>query len=270
MLRELLAKLAGKNPVPAIPAIPVIGCMATMPTRLASFERMLASILPQLDRLHVFLDGFAEVPDCLAGRPKCLVEHVPAGSGLHNGSRFLVPARYGQEAIYVFLDDDLLYPGDYVARLVAGLARHGHRAIVGFHGGLFRPPLESYVRDTKVLHFAAALKRDTPVDVLGSGTMAFHASVITPAPERWRHPRLDDLSLALDAVAAGVRLIALRRPARWLRPIAQDQEDSLWRSIKRDDSLPTRLMHDILACQAQATNSQTASCGPATPEPAGL
>ncbi|NTV97038.1 MAG: glycosyltransferase family 2 protein [Thiobacillus sp.] len=274
MLRDLLP---GWFRRPSRPAAPVVGCLATMPSRLDSLPIMLASILPQLDRLYVFLDGFAEVPGCLAGRPNCLVEHIPAGSGLHNASRFLVPEREGPEAIFVCLDDDIVYPADYVVRLVAGLERHGRRALVGIHGGLFRPPHASYVRDCEVLHFAARLGRDTRVDVLGSGTLAFHASTLQMRPESWRHPRFDDLSLAVDAAAAGVELVALGRPKKWLRPIAQSQPDSLWRSIKRDDRLATRLMRDIVAIRTgrmpdrvQAASSQNASWGPGVSDPAGM
>src|SRR6185436_20345876 len=32
-------------------------------------------------------------------------------------------------------DDDVLYPGDYVKRLIEGLGRYSYRSVVGFHGG---------------------------------------------------------------------------------------------------------------------------------------
>ncbi|TCJ13419.1 hypothetical protein EZJ19_10230 [Parasulfuritortus cantonensis] len=227
-------------------SLPVVGAMATMPTRADSFRVMLDSVLPQLDLLYVFLDGFAEIPAWLSGLAKCRVELIPADSPLHNASRLLAPARFGAEAVFLFLDDDILYPADYVQRILAGLRRYDYRAWVGFHGTLFLPPHERFVLHRKTFPFFKRLKRDRQVHLLGCGTLACHSALLGMNPEGWRHPRLDDLYMATEAAGAGIDLIALRRPARWLRAIAQNQPDSMWRQAQDDDRVPSRLMRELI------------------------
>jgi hypothetical protein len=251
ILRKLIGGWLRKRPRVRCSSVPVIGTMATMPTRRESLRRMLGSILPQLDLLYVFLDGYTEVPDFLAGRPDCRVE-VVASPGLHNASRFLAPIRHGSNAYFLFLDDDLIYPPDYADRLVDGLLRYHNRVIVGYHGTVFTPPHQGYLRDRTVFHFARELKRDTNVHMLGVGTLAFHSSTIRPDPSSWAQPRLDDFGLAAEAAKAGVEMVALARKVRWLVPITQNQPDSIWNTIRQDDRVATRLMREVLSLHAMA------------------
>ena len=117
---------------------------------------------------------------------------------------------------YTFPDDDILYPPDYISRLVAAAERHGRTAVVGVHGGFlaaadaqgpagfrYKRTCRLAVRDARdgaavlaamradpginaaggwcsraVVPLDAPLACDAEADVLGTGTFLFHRSAL--------------------------------------------------------------------------------------------
>lgn len=238
---------------PSIPDLPIIGSIATMPSRARTFSKTLNSVLPQVDKLFIFLDGFDEMPPSIRDLPKCHTTMLPKEQNLHASSRFLAPRIFGSEAVVCFFDDDILYPADYIQKIKHALVKYGDRAVVGFHGVIYLPPHRSYVRDRHTYHFAAKVNRDLTVHELGCGTAAFLSSVLLPDPTAWRNHNMNDIFLAAEAVAAGLKMVALKREATWLTALAENQDDSLWRATKSDDRMHSDFMRDLLTLYARPT-----------------
>jgi hypothetical protein len=233
--------------------LPVVGSIATMPTRIHTFVKMLPGILAQVDILYIYLDGYKKIPVELINHHKCRPFLPTDDDNLHTCNRFLAPVHFSSDAIIVFFDDDIFYPPDYVSRIKFALSTYGHRSIVGFHGVIFRPPHTSYRKDQISLHFANALPEDTVVHLLGSGTAAFCSGVFQPDPRHWKHHNMADLYLAAEALKSNLSLISLKRDKKWLIPLEENQDDSLWRSVKKDDRTQTSFMCDLLL---QYSNTQ--------------
>ena len=231
--------------------LPVIGSIATMPSRADTFSRMLHSVLSQVDRLYVFLDGFEEIPSVLRDLPKCHISMLPEQGNLHSSSRFLVPQLFGSDAIVALFDDDIFYPPDYVSRIRRAYAQYGGQCIIGFHATIFLPPHFSYARHRYNVHFSSGLSNDMNVHELGAGTAAFISSTFSPNPANWRYRHMDDLYMAAEAVKKNLTLVALKREADWISPLAQDQDDSLWLATKRDDRAQSDFMRHLLALSVQ-------------------
>jgi hypothetical protein len=64
---------------------------------------------------------------------------------------------------------------------------------------------------------------------------------------------MDDLYLAAEAVKANLKMVALKREANWLTPLAENQDDSLWRATQRDDRAQSYFMRDLLTQYVQPT-----------------
>jgi len=238
----------------SIVSLPVIGSIPTMPSRGSSLSSVIHAVLPQVDRLFVFLDGFEDIPAELRDHPKIQPSLLPRQETLHSSSRYLAPHLSGSDAVIVLFDDDILYPPDYVSSIKLALAQRGGQAVVGYHGAIFMPPHQSYSQHKHTFHFAQGLDRDVYVHELGSGTAAFVSSVFRPNPESWRHHNMDDLYLAAEALKAGLQLIALKREHGWITPLAENQDDSLWRATLRDDRVQSNFMRDLLAHYVQPTS----------------
>jgi hypothetical protein len=219
----------------AIDALPRIGGMATMPSRAASFKRALPHILPQVERLYLFLDGYRDLPAC-ARDPRIVPLFSTDFVALHASGKFLGAALHGGDHVYATFDDDILYRPGHVARLAAALARHGGRAVVGVHGTVFRPPYASYARDRRNIHFNSRLWFERTVDQVGTGTSALIPALLPVDPRDWGVANMCDLMVALAAARAGVPCIAIRRRTRILDAIERLQPGSIWEATLRDDS----------------------------------
>lgn len=224
-----------------------IGGMATMPTRAHTLLKAMETILPQVDRLYLFLDKYEDVPATLPADPK-LVPLLPARFGpLAAEGKFLGLELLTEPGLYFCFDDDIYYPPIYVKSMTLALRRHHFRALVGVHGTVFRPPHQSYLRDRRTLHFHAGRSLDCHVDELGTGTLAFHTGCVQLKPRTWLHHGMADLMVAIEAVQQRIPRIAVRRPASFLRAIEQNQSDSLWRGLQKDDHRQTAIMRAALA-----------------------
>jgi FkbM family methyltransferase len=217
--------------------------LATFPEREANLPRVVEALRPQCDLLLVYLNEYERVPDCLqVGKVRTVLGREAAGDLKDNGKFFSVSE--APEGFHVFADDDILYPPDYVERIVAGIRQFGYRTIVGFHGTIYEPPLRSYIKDRTVLPFFAAC-RTTFVDQLGTGTVGYHSSAFTPDFAAFESTGIADLWFALNAAAKGVPMVALERPKGWLRNM-EEVGESLFRRASRDDSRESALLRNRL------------------------
>jgi len=219
--------------------------MATMPSRAETAPRALASLLPQVDRLWLFLDRFDEIPDYAGDERIRSVRSQDAGDLRANGK--LVGLEEDELCTFFGVDDDIEYPADYCATLEASLDHFDGRVVVGSHAAIFMEPLESYSRDMKVLHRRSGQTRAAGVDLLGSDSLAFRTATLRFDVREWPDLNMVDLSFALEARRRGVPLVMLPRPAHWLSALAENQEDAIWTAVLRDDSRQTELARELVS-----------------------
>ncbi len=209
----------------------VFASLATIPRRAVQLRHVVERLLPQVDRLGVYLNGYEDVPRFLDLHGIEVVRSAEHGDRGDAGKFFWAGSTQGYHLI---CDDDLDYPEDYVERLLAGIERHGRRAVVGFHGCVLREEVADYHRSRRLLHFSRALASDTPVHVLGTGACGYHASAIEVWPKDFAAPNMADVWLALLGQRQGVPFVCLAREQDWLTELPGCREHSLYeRSLAR-------------------------------------
>lgn len=228
-----------------------VGGIATMPTRVAGLALVIADILPQLDRLYVYLDGHETVPACVR-HPKIVVLRSQMEGPWWSSGKFLGLERERLDCVYCTFDDDIRYSPDHVERLVAGLVRYDGEALVGFHASFFYGPCRSYNGDRLLFPFMNGLLRDMEVDMLGSATTAMLPERLPIAVRSWPYLDIDDFMLSLAAERSGVRRMALARPVGYMRAIAIGQQDSLTVQTAFDDSRHARYMNLLLELERRS------------------
>ena len=215
----------------------IVAGMATMPSRAATFPIALRSILPQVDRLYLYLDGHFEVPEVARGDPRIvsiLSRDVP---DLRGNGKFLALSLESAACLYLGVDDDIAYPPRYVANLCNGIRAYGNHAVVGYHGVILARPVVQLAKGHTVLHFAEKLDARKVVDLLGTGTIMFSPQRLRFDFRSWPHVNAMDLYLALEAARAKHPLVCLERDRGFLRALAENQPDSCYSALRRDDSL---------------------------------
>lgn len=213
----------GENEQNASPSLDQrrIGTIASFPPRQDSLKAVVSYILPQLDELRIYLNDYEEVPDFL-DKPKIKVTLSKDSEGdlRDNGKFHEIPA---EDNCYIFsLDDDLAYPPDYVAKMIHYIEILGRSCIVGVHGVIFRAGEFSRLEQRTVYHFRDGQPGQF-VDLLGTGTAAWHSSTFVPALEDFRSKGVCDLWFAAATANHNIAMFSIPREGNWLREQASHE-----------------------------------------------
>jgi hypothetical protein len=115
----------------------IVANLATYPPRRLHLIAVVGTIAPQVDRFNVVLNEYEELIPELNSFGN--VRQVLPPEDLKDAGKFL-PDTTG--ASHVFLvDDDLIYPSDFVAHTLASLAAlPPGRFMGGYHGSIYQKP----------------------------------------------------------------------------------------------------------------------------------
>lgn len=232
----------------ANPDAPVVVSVCSIPAREAKLERALRSVAPQCDRIHVYLDRYEHEPAFLQrlGVPVTVVRSQQR-PGLRDNGKFIAledTLRAGQDAYCFTIDDDIEYPADYVNALVKVLQTHDDAVVVGVHGVTLKDTPRGYFSDRRMVHaFTRRLERPRLVNVLGTGTTAFRASLFRGFElSSFEQPGMADLYLAAACLKRGIPQLCVARPEGWLTDLGEPEEPSLYTEYKGDDGMQARLL----------------------------
>lgn len=236
VLRDLIEVALDMSYLPN-PTQPVVASLCSIPERAELLRQTLASLAPQVDALHVYLDRYEAVPDFVRDcHPRVTVYLSRDYPGLRDNGKFLAFAAQQTDCYYFTADDDIVYPPDYVACLVRRIEHYGRQAVVGVHGVLLPEDAQRYFSGyRKVLVFRRGLERDALVNNLGTGTVAFHASLMQGLDVGFfREAGMADLYLSLFCKLRDVPMVAIARPDKWLQEMPSPNV-SLYRESAQSD-----------------------------------
>lgn len=154
--------------------------------------------------------------------------------------------REEEPCTYFGTDDDISYPGDYCDTLEGWIERLGGDVVVGVHAAVLRAPVTSYVDRKKVLHRRSGQSRPLGVDLLGSDSIAFRTTTLGVDVREWPEVNMVDPRFALEARRRNTPLVMIPRPAHWLVALDENQDDSIWTGVLRDDSRQTELARELV------------------------
>lgn len=229
----------------------IIANLATYPPRASNLLRAITAIAPQVDRLNVVLNQYETVPDELRIAPN--VELIIPDEDTKDVGKFYPDSR---GADYVFLiDDDIIYPHDYVVRTVAALEAFGLRGyMAGYHGSLYQRPIpklqiKSFKRFLRYWLYPDRIARyrniysfvpglEGPPGPLVVDQIATNAAVLRGADmPSYAYMRSSqkfvDVRLAKWCFEKGISPVVLPHPEGWLIDVAFDE--TIYRSFTRTD-----------------------------------
>lgn len=215
----------------------ITACMATYPPREDKLRTVVAALLPQVDAINIYLNGYEKVPPFLQ---HSRINAVLGGTDLRDNGKFYFTKDVPRGFCFT-VDDDIAYPPEYVQSLIRRIEFYERRAVVGLHGTIYAKPIRSFFRGRTLLHFEEELERDTVVNQLGTGTVAFHTDLLRPELEWFETTGMADVWLALEARKRRIPLIAIARQAHWLLPIGIE-ETTLFREFRKNDDLQTQVV----------------------------
>jgi hypothetical protein len=227
-------------------ALDEIHCgVASYPGRGAALKQAVASIIDQVDFLHVYLNGYAHIPDFLK-QAKIRVYLAQGNLGdLGDAGKFFSAGRIS--GYFFSIDDDLIYPEGYVWSLIKKIEHYKRRSVVGVHARTMKSVVKSFYRDKARMHHCLhELEKDQVVHILGTGTIAFHTDTIAVRVEQFEAPNMADIWFAILGQQQNVPFVAVSRRRGWLRAAALPRpKDTIYERFARHDQLQTAAFNRI-------------------------
>lgn len=208
----------------------VLAALASIPRRSHILPSVLASLRPQVDRLCVYLNGYAAAPSCVSDLADEFVlapENEGAERKLHWADRC--------DGVYLSCDDDFVYTPDYAATMVEAVERWHGKAIVTAHGRVYtgKPGHVHDLSSKSIGTVFTRVKEGRWVNHGGTGVMAWDARTVH-VPTEWAHMNMADLQLAVWAQHARVPMWLIPHKSSWLGSLAESDPNGLWRTSKRE------------------------------------
>jgi len=214
----------------------IVATMASLHGREALLEQTVASLAPQVDAICIYLNGHDEVPRFLA-QPKVLHAVLSKEAGWRGAEAklwwwdrdlFKAAPSWDPDDVALIVDDDIVYPPNYAATMMAALQRRpGTAACV--HGSVLDPVIHNYAGSRWIARAAGPLSDDARCHLPGTGTMAFRVGTWRPslAAIEWSH--CVDIAAGLQLRDAGIECWAAARTDGWLRPMLLPKGTSVFK-----------------------------------------
>jgi FkbM family methyltransferase len=224
---------------------PIVGGVASIPDRRDYLRQAVASILPSLDQLHVYLNGYPDVPDFL-DHPKIVVQRSQEHGDLGDAGKFYGVAAGATRGYYFALDDDIVYPPDFVWTLlnrVRAERAQGRKVAVGLHGKVMPPQVKHYYQGhVRQYHGAHALAEAKAVHVLATCALVFHTDDLPLSMADFAGPRnMADIHFSIACQRRQVGCVVIPRPDRYIHIQPIPAEKTIWGQFHRNDQVQTDL-----------------------------
>lgn len=221
----------------------ITASLTTIPERTEALKDVIASLLPQVDKLNVFLHGYRELPEFLQNDKIEVAFDVEWGD---KGDLDKFSWCDEVNGYHLICDDDLIYPVDYVQKIVQKIDEY--KCIVSFHGAVpFNPPIASYYQDRYVYPCLGTVHADIDVPIGGTGVMGYHTNY-TPL-DKFEYKELmanmADAHIGIWAGANNVKIMVLAHDEGWIKHSDKvNLDQTIYAKTVNDDWFPTRLIND--------------------------
>ncbi|KTC93179.1 MULTISPECIES: hypothetical protein [Legionella] len=217
--------------------------IASIPERMLHLESTICQFLSYVNKIEIYLNNYSEIPTFLNNSRIEVFTSQKSGDIGDIGKFHQIEEALG----YVLtIDDDLIYPSDYVEKMIEKIDFYNKKAFICVHANLLpQEKLSSYYKDKQGLYFERKLSKDTIVDVPGTGTLGFHTDHIKLSQSIFGLPNMTDIWLAIYAKEKNIPIVAMERKDKWVLQARGDRfVNSIYQSSVKNDSYQTHLINN--------------------------
>lgn len=217
--------------------------LATIPGRREQLDNTVKSLLNQGDKINIFFNGFKkpEIDKALLEYP-CEIECKV--SKINHGDSAKFYWSY-EDGYHIICDDDIIYPQDYVFKMIEAVEKYNRKAIITIHGKHFNnPPIKNFYSDCKVrAHVRRDLEQDTPMHCPGTGVLAYHSSLFRPQQKDFKVANMADLWIGILANKLNIPVWAIAHKGDWCK--VQYCKETIFSTAHRKPQRITKLANSI-------------------------
>ena len=213
----------------------IIANLATYPGRRHLLENVVSILSRQVDIINVVLNEYNEVPEEIKKYPNVFTYLLK--EDLKDMGKFYPDTN---KAKYILLvDDDIIYPHDYVSETVRVYESLNLAHVVGgYHGSIYiKPKLSFYIRKPwfifgwknriptfrKIYGFDQDLNVPVAINQVGTGTTILRGADMPPFEYMMGSQKFVDVRFARWCFERGIKIICLPRTAGWLGQCQVDE-----------------------------------------------
>lgn len=182
----------------------VIASCATIPSRENYLKKTIDSLLNQVDEVRCYLNGFERIPSFLNHDKIKVYKSQDRLGDITDRGKF-----YGCDDIegyHLTFDDDIVYPPDYVNRLIHYIDLYG--GVWSFHGRVLKDKkyFRSFYRGATKLFFHCRLEMNEIVklDTPGTGVMGYHTDDVRFDMDDFTEDFMCDILVAIKCKKEGI------------------------------------------------------------------
>ena len=224
----------------------ITASIASMPSRIRSLEEAVASILPQVDILEVYLNEFTEAPKFLKHKKIKTYLSKDLLGNLGDAGKFFNSAEI--KGYHFTIDDDIIYPKDYVETAINAIDRNNRKVVVTFHGRRFKDfPVQSYYRSISERYSCLRNQhKDEYIHVCGTGVLAYHTDTIKFNIKDFKLINMADIWAGIKCQENKVPILCLNHKKGWiLESKKYDRNESIFKVCAHQDKEQTKTFNSI-------------------------
>lgn len=198
----------------------IIANMASFPGRKNILPIILERILPQVDLINLCLNNYEKIPSFL--KHDKINTYIPK-QDYRDVGKFIISDFDSDDDIF-YLDDDIIYPKDYVDTLCAARTQYSSlQPVVGLHGVIYPDVYDGTVGNRVVFAFRKALNNPRVVNQLGTGTVHCKGYQAPSLNFMAGSERYVDVRFAKYAMYNQWPMICISRKDLWMDEIQQEE-----------------------------------------------
>lgn len=190
---------------------PIVAGMATYKGREKCRVDAYKSIIRQVDELHIYVNDDSPIHESILNDKKVTVHRHPLGD-IGDRGKFYLPKK---NAHYFTLDDDLIYPHDYVMKTLRGIRKH--RRVVSWHGRTLNKDAGRYYNGGHQKYRCLGyVKNDVEVEFPGTGVMAWCSDDFTFDIKDFESSNMADVWAGIKLINANNKAVVLAHKNGWI------------------------------------------------------
>jgi hypothetical protein len=222
----------------------IICGLATIESRKDSLMVTVKSIIDQVDKLIVYQNGYYELFDFLVNPKIQVISSLTTGIDMGDAGKFYKLTDY-DNCYYLSIDDDLIYPTNYVEHMVARCKEFSNKRVITLHGRKFnKKPIKSFYRSyEEFYHCLKDQKKDGLIHFGGTGVMCFHTSLMKIPFKYFEHPNMADVWVGKYCIENNIEVLSIAHKKDFLT--YQPQTETIFDTHSKSDDIQTKIVNDV-------------------------
>jgi hypothetical protein len=209
--------------------------------RLESLLKSVESVINQCDKINITLNSeIKEIPNILLNKK---VNLIFSDNSYGDSMKFF--NLENENGYFLTIDDDLIYPVNYVDYMINKCIEYENRKVITLHGRNFEKfPISGYYKSaTKKFHFSENVEKDTKVQFGGTGLMCFHTNLIKIPFNYFKAPNMADVWIGKYCMENKIDIICVKHSSNFVEYIPQ--EETIYDTHSRKDTIQTLVVNSI-------------------------